>query len=157
MADLCTKSTKNMEVYFFYFNVETKTFQRSFQERIQFVMSGKMKFMWAVTLHHTGNTHGHWHVSMLFDALKYKVSNYYKVVQMDFSTPERFDMGNFWHEEFSSRGIFGTWTFRHRDISAPEHFGTWIFWHLAKQYGRFGTDILAPVLLHRNVPVPKCV
>ena len=26
-----------------------------------------------------------------------------------------------------------------QDILAPEHFSTWIFWHLAKQYGRFGT------------------
>ena len=79
-----------------------------------------------------------------------------KVRQMDLSTRECFDMGNFRHWEFSARGIFGTWTFRHRDISAPEHFGTWIFWHLAKQYGRFGTDISAPVLLCRNVHVPKC-
>ena len=76
--------------------------------------------------------------------------------QMDFSTPEHFDMGYFRQGEFSAWGIFGTWTFRHRDISAPEHFGTWIFWHLAKQYGRFGTDISAPVLLCRNVHVPKC-
>ena len=60
--------------------------------------------------------------------------------QMDISTLERFGMGNFRHGEFS----------------APEHFGTWIFWHLAKQYGRFGTDISAPVLLCRNVHVPKC-
>ena len=43
-----------------------------------------------------------------------------------------------------------------QDILAPEHFSTWIFWHLAKQYGRFGTDILAPVLLCRNVHVLKC-
>ena len=43
-----------------------------------------------------------------------------------------------------------------RDIWAPEHLGTWIFWHLAKQYGRFGTDISAPVLLYQNVHVPKC-
>ena len=76
--------------------------------------------------------------------------------QMDFSTPERFNMGNFRHGEFSARGIFCTWSFRHRDISAPEPFGTWIFWHLANQYGRFGTDILALVLLCRNVHMPKC-
>ena len=48
-------------------------------------------------------------------------------------------------------------TFRHgkfwaRDILEPEHLGTWIFWHLAKQYG---TDILGPVVLCQNVPVPK--
>ena len=28
--------------------------------------------------------------------------------QMDFSTPEHFDMGNFRHGEFSAQGIFGT-------------------------------------------------
>jgi hypothetical protein len=43
--------------------------------------------------------------------------------QMDFSTPERFDMGNFSHEEFS----------------APEHFSTGIFRHL-----NMNMDILAP-------------
>ena len=57
--------------------------------------------------------------------------------------------------------ILSPWTFQHKnflaqDILAPENFGTWIFWHLAKQYGRFGTDILAPVLLCRNVHMPKC-
>ena len=50
-------------------------------------------------------------------------------------------MGTFWHRKF--------WA---RDILEPEHFGTWIFWHLAKQYG---TDILGPVVLCQNVPVPK--
>ena len=43
-----------------------------------------------------------------------------------------------------------------RDILAPEHLGTLIFWHLAKQYGHFGTDISAPVLLYQNVHVLKC-
>ena len=83
--------------------------------------------------------------------------------QMDFSTPDRFDMGNFRHGEFLARGIFGTRTFRHRDISAPERFGTWIFWHLAKQCGHFGTDISAPgpkcpcaeMSPCRDAPVPK--
>ena len=53
-------------------------------------------------------------------------------------------------------GHFNTGTFQRGDISAPEHFGTWIFGHLSKQYGRFGTDISAPMLLCRNVHVPKC-
>ena len=55
---------------------------------------------------------------------------------MDVSTQGLFSTGTFWHKEFSAR-----------DILAPEHLGTWIFGHLAKQNGRFGTDILAPVLL----------
>ena len=67
-----------------------------------------------------------------------------------------------------AHGHFGTRNFLHhgclaRDMSAPEHFGTWIFWHLAKQYGHFGTDILAPwhlcycakMSFFQNVPTPK--
>ena len=76
--------------------------------------------------------------------------------QMDVSTREPLDMATFWHGEFLAQRIFGTMDIKARDISAPEHFGTWIFWHLAKQYGCFATDILAPVLLCRNVHVPKC-
>ena len=57
---------------------------------------------------------------------------------------------------FSAGETFSAWTFRHRDFSAPEHFGTWIFWPLAKQYGRFSTNIFSPVLLCQNVHVPKC-
>ena len=78
--------------------------------------------------------------------------------QMDISTRESFDLGNFRQGEFSAQGIFGTMDISARDISAPEHFSTWIFWLLAKQYGCFGIDILAPVLLSmcRNVPMPKC-
>ena len=62
----------------------------------------------------------------------------------------------FYKQVFSSilgQGIFGTTLAR--NMLGPENFGTWIFWHLAKQYGRFGTDISAPVLLCRNVHVPK--
>ena len=65
---------------------------------------------------------------------------------MDFSPQERF-----------TRGIFGTGNFRQEEFLAPKHFFTGIIWHLGKQYGcRFGKDILAPVLLCRNVHVPKC-
>ena len=62
-----------------------------------------------------------------------------------------FQQGN-----LSTWGNIGTVNFRHNEFSAQEHFGgTWIFWHPAKQYGRFGIDILAPVLLCQNVHVPK--
>ena len=80
--------------------------------------------------------------------------------QMDFSTPERFDMGN-----------FGMGNFRHEEFSAPEHFGTGIFRHLnISAQGYFGTlqsnmDVLAQTFrdlcycakmtMCRNVPVPK--
>ena len=76
--------------------------------------------------------------------------------QLDISTRERFAMGTFQHGKFSAQGIFTAVDISAQDILAPENLGTWIFWHLAKQYGRFGTDILAPVLLCRNVHVPKC-
>ena len=58
-----------------------------------------------------------------------------------------FDTRTFRHGDILAQGIFSTMDISARDILAPEHFGTWIFGHLAKQYGRFGTDILAPVLL----------
>ena len=56
----------------------------------------------------------------------------------------------FQHGEFSAWGIF--W---HEEFLALEHFSTWLFWHLAKQYGHSSTDISGPVLLCRNVHVPK--
>ena len=81
--------------------------------------------------------------------------------QINFSTPERFDMGHFRHGEF--------W---HEEFSAPEHFGTGIFRHLnISAHGYFGTlqsnmDVSAQTFRHlcycaemsmcRNVPVPKC-
>jgi hypothetical protein len=42
--------------------------------------------------------------------------------QMDVSTWERFNVGTFWHREFSARGIFGTGIFWQRDILA-----SWMF------------------------------
>ena len=45
-----------------------------------------------------------------------------------------------------AQGHYGTGTFRHRDISAHGYFG----------YLQSNIDISAPVLLCRNVPVPKC-
>ena len=59
-------------------------------------------------------------------------------------------------------GIFSTGDFRHEEFLAPEHFGTGIFRHLnIPAHGYFGTlqsnmDVSAPVLLCRNVHVPKC-
>ena len=61
----------------------------------------------------------------------------------------RFWQESFWHGYFIT-GTFwqvhGPALFLPGDISAPEHF----------EHGRFGTDISAPVLLCRNVPLPKC-
>ena len=79
----------------------------------------------------------------------------------DISSP-----GHFCTCMFQPYRLTGTWTFQHKDFWAWGRFGTknfwhhgcfgtWIFWHLAKQYGRFGTDILAPVLLYQNFHVPK--
>ena len=75
---------------------------------------------------------------------------------MVISSPWTFRHKNFSQGDILAQGFFGTMDVLARDISALEHFGTWIFWHLAKQYGRFGTDILPPVLLCWNVNVPKC-
>ena len=72
---------------------------------------------------------GHMHVSAL---QKYRHMDF---VSMDVSTQGLFGMGTFWHKEFS----------------VPEHFGTWIFWHLAQQYGRFGTDICAEMSVRQHV------
>jgi hypothetical protein len=66
---------------------------------------------------------------------------------MVISYPWTFRHKNFSQGDILAQGFFGTMDVLARDISALEHFGTWIFWHLAKQYGRFGTDILPPVLL----------
>ena len=60
------------------------------------------------------------------------------------------DTRNFRHWDILAEEIFGAMDVSARDILAPEHFGTWIFWHLAKQYGHFGIDILATVLVCCN-------
>ena len=57
----------------------------------------------------------------------------------------------FQHRNVSTWGLFDTGNFWPKEFSAP-----CIFWYLEKQYGRFGTDILAPVLLCQNVHVLKC-
>ena len=51
--------------------------------------------------------------------------------------------------------LFGTRIFLHRDTSAWGYYATGKFWHHAKQYGHFGTDILASV--QKYVTVPKRV
>ena len=76
--------------------------------------------------------------------------------QMDVSTQERFNIGNFWHREFLAQGIFGTGTFRHLNISAHGYFGTL----------QSNMDVSAQTLRHlcycaemsmfQNIPVPKC-
>ena len=71
-------------------------------------------------------------------------------------TRECFNMETFWHKKFLAQGISAPWTFQHGIFwHLKAHFGTWIFWHLLEQYGCFGTDIWAPVLLCQNVHVPK--
>ena len=42
-------------------------------------MNGKTKFMWAVTLYHTQNTHGHWQVRMSFDACNHGLNTSFRL------------------------------------------------------------------------------
>ena len=102
---------------------------------------------WHLTFRQETFRHGHfitgafWHVH---------VSALQTYQHMDILSPWTFR-----RKDFFAWGHFGTMGVSAQDISAPEHLGTWIFWHLAKQYGHFGTDIWAPVLLCRNVHVLK--
>ena len=81
-------------------------------------------------------------------------------IPKDVPVDGRFNMGTFWHKEFSTREIFSTMDISARDILAPEHFGTWIFWHLAKHYGLSAQTFrylcyCAEMSPCRNVLVPK--
>ena len=42
-------------------------------------MNGKTKFIWAVTLYHTQNTHGHWQVRMSFDACNHGLNTSFRL------------------------------------------------------------------------------
>ena len=98
---------------------------------------------------------------------------------MDISSPGHFSTCMFWpwghtgtwtfrlhghfdrtfqHRDILAQGIFGAMDISAWDISVSEQFSTWIFWHLAKQYGRFGTCRNvhgAEKSLCQKVPMPK--
>jgi hypothetical protein len=86
--------------------------------------------------------------------------------QMDISTRESFDLGNFRQGEFSAQGIFGTMDISARDILVLEKIwhmdilapckSIWMFWHR-----HFDTCVSVPkcpcaeMFLCRNVHMPK--